>query len=935
MRSTQPLTLRMPHKRIAALILAVLGLHGPNAEASLANMSGAIQLSLAYDHSCVLLSNHDVQCWGSVNANTYLSSVTVSALHDAEMIATGQGFTCALINGGYVKCFGTNALGQLGNGASDDSALPVDVTGIATATSIIANGTHACALLSDQTAKCWGDNSQGQLGHGSTTYSATPVAVDGLTSAVAMAATLYQTCAVLSSGSVSCWGTNYSSANLPPHLVDGITTAVSITAASDEMCVVLADRTARCWGEDNYGQLGDGVRSNGSATPVVVAGVSNITSIAPGGEQTCALVDGGSVYCWGFNGLGQLGDGTTNDSLTPTTVQGLSGVISIAATEYLSCALLQGGAVKCWGSNTRGQLGIGEDPSVGLPAPVPQIEASAIAAGGAHTCALISGGKVMCWGGNYSGALGDGTYTNRPNPVAVVGLSNATAISSGKAQSADHTCALLINGDVDCWGFNGDGELGNGLSTNSFLPTRVSNVQGAVAISAGGAGYGAETCALLGSGTAQCWGANYYGQLGNGGTTTNLAPTAVKGLNDVAAVSAGGAHACALLNDSTVDCWGFNLYGQTGSPPSDFPRNHQTLFPTNVSGLSGVTSIVAGGAHSCAVLADQSVKCWGLNHQGQLGRTGPFDSYQPLTVPDLTGVVAIASAGLEYDDFTCALLSGGTVRCWGGNGYGQLGDGTLNNSAFPVDVLDVNHASAISVGEHHACALLQSGQILCWGGNETSQLGRSTPSFSATPINVRTSGRSTEPAIATVVSSPNPSTVGGLVTVTATIAGKSPSGTVTFKDGDVVICADVAMSDGSAACSTSALTVGLHAITATYGGDANNAAVTSAVLTHLVYASFVALQPSRLLDTRAGFSTTDGQFAGIGAATEGGVVDLTVAGRGGVPNTGAVAVVLNVTVTNPTALGYITAWPSGTTQPNVSNLNFTPGKTIANLVVAK
>jgi len=305
--------------------------------------------------------------------------------------------------------------------------------------------------------------------------------------------------------------------------------------------------------------------------------------------------------------------------------------------------------------------------------------ATRVVTGDSHTCALLGDGTVQCWGVGDSGQRGDGTFNNISTvPVAVVGLSNAVAV----AARGYHSCALLGDGTVRCWGRNADGQLGDGTVADpatgppgSSTPVQVSGITGAAAVIAGGY----HTCALFADGTAQCWGRNDDGQLGDGTFTRSSTPVRVGGLTGAAAVTGGFYHTCALLGDGTVQCWGRNAEGQLGDGSSIGTRA-----PTRVIGITGALAVSGGFQHTCALLSDGTVQCWGRNAEGQLGDGTTTSSSTPVRVGGVTGAVAV-SAGILH---TCALLANGTVKCWGavGNGFGQLGNGATTGSSTPVTV---------------------------------------------------------------------------------------------------------------------------------------------------------------------------------------------------------------------------------------------------------
>ncbi|HAP76793.1 MAG TPA: hypothetical protein DCR14_12005, partial [Acidimicrobiaceae bacterium] len=688
--------------------------------------------------------------------------------------------------------------------------------------------------------------------------------------------------------------------------------------------------------------LAFGLATTASAPPTATAaGAAGATTIrldgmadriALGSAHSCIILDSGGVTCWGSSLHGQLGYGNTNnigDDETPAANPVNGGIVplpggqtadALASGALHTCALLAHGPISCWGSGSGGKLGYGNTDTIGdfvtpftnpvnggiIRLPGAQTT-TAITTGSAHTCALLAHGAITCWGSGGFGALGYGNSngnigdneTPATNPVnggiiPLPGGQTATAIAAG----SQHTCALLANGRVTCWGLGSTGRLGYG-NTNDIgdNETPATNpVDGGLVALPGGrtataitAGSG-HTCALLSDGAVTCWGASDLGVLGYGNSNSigddetpatnpvNGGLVAMPGGQTATSITAGDFHTCALLADGTITCWGYGIGGRLGYGNSNDIGDNETpgTNPVNggivdMPGIQAVTAISAGSSHTCALFVDGTVTCWGMGNSGRLGYgnlNDIGDNETPATNPvnggivDLPGshaVTALAGGGFH----TCALFTDGTVTCWGLGSVGRLGYGnenTIGDNENPagnpvnggiVQLPDNQPAAAISGGTAHSCAILTDRRITCWGISNFGQLGYGTTS---------TIGDDETPAA-------NPVN-GGIVPL--------PN--------------------------------------------------------HLFAIDYRALTPSRLLDTRPTGATIDDLFEAGGQRPAGSVLQLDVAGRGGVA-ADATSITLSVAAVQPTAGGFLTIWPCAAAQPNASSLNYAAGVNTANTVI--
>lgn len=658
-------------------------------------------------NTCAVDEVGSLFCWGNNAYGTLGVAPSLLAMSPTPLPIALVGATdvavaeamCAVAGGtGQVYCWGTSFYGNQGNRAPSEPYVPKPLPGLSLAQRVIGGEAHMCAIAgTDRQVSCWGANTNRQLGVDSSvtgTSTSTPQTVSGLNQVHDLAAGFIHTCAVTAAGQVKCWGGN-------------------------------AD-----------GQLGRGtvLASGGAAVGLVetAAGVplTGVVEVEAAANTTCALTTAGTVYCWGQNESGQVGNGvaSTTDVLRATQVSGLTGAVGLTVGGSHSCAVLADGGARCWGANGTGQLGTGAT-SAAQPLPQTVMSAvgalSAISAGDGYTCGLRVDGTLLCWGDNSDNTLGDGTtVAYRTAPTPVVGLKRTgpgVKVSTGY----ETTCGLLANGTVKCWGANSFGQLGDG--TTAFASPSAPPVDFGGLKARDVASGRSFSCAVLENGTARCWGSNTYGQLGNAGAASTAGvPVTVSGLGNLKSIALGHYTAFALSADGRVSSWGLNDFGQLGIGTTTNANVPQLItFP---SGNPRIRKVSARADHACALTEGAQVYCWGRNYGGPLGNNTLTDSSTPVLVQvaggaSLTGMVDISTA----HNHTCALRQDATVWCWGNNGYGQFGDPSVGwESLYAVQVPGLSGVAEVLGAFMHTCARRSNGQVLCTGDNTYGALGLGT-----------------------------------------------------------------------------------------------------------------------------------------------------------------------------------------------------------------
>lgn len=703
-------------------------------------------------------------------------------------ISSGTNHACAIASDNNAYCWGAGASGQLGNGLSADSSVPVAVstTGVLSGKTILAiaaGDNYTCAIASDNQAYCWGGNGAGQLGNNSTTPSNTPVVVN--------------TSGVLSGKTVL---------------------SLSASVFGSHVCALASDNKTYCWGANSSGQLGNNSTTQ-SAVPVAVdmTGVlagKTITLVTTGTGHSCAIASDGLAYCWGSNWGGQLGIGTSGGNSPIPVVVSSSGILSgktitqIAGGKNNTCAIASDNQAYCWGYGGTGGNG-NNGGSSNVPVAVYTAGYFAgktvlsISRGGFdNACAIASDYKAYCWGNNGTyGMLGDNTTTDRnvPTPVRMTGVNlqsedyrlyndsttptpgtplagvnyGAQLASSGDAfrlrtglrsmpgikqlsSGAYHTCVIASDNQAYCWGNNSTGQLGNNSTTQNSVPVAVDTTgvlsgKTVRALSVGESYSSISVCAIASDTQAYCWGSNGYGQLGNNSTTDSHVPVAVSTVGafsgkTVLEVSMGSSFGCAIASDNYAYCWGSNYRGQLGNNST---VDSSVPVPVDTSGvLSGktITSIAVGQYHTCAIASDNRAYCWGRGGDGELGNNTTTDALVPVAVAmsgALSGkTITSVSVGSIH---TCAIASDNKVYCWGYDGYGQFGNGTNSNSLVPVAAMNTgplasSTISSLSAGGIHTCVIASDNYEYCSGFNSEGALGNGTTITTNVPTAVDRQG---------------------------------------------------------------------------------------------------------------------------------------------------------------------------------------------------
>ena len=773
--------------------LTPIGVIDPGSASGL--LEDVVEVSGGGEHSLALLADGTVRAWGSNiwgqlgdgTLENRPTPVTVldpadptGILQDVISVSAGGEHSVALLADGSVRTWGDNEYATLGDGVADlyktgptQVIDPDDPTGNLTEVISIAAGLfHTLAIKADRTVRGWGWNGWDALGDAPSdalVWAAVPILDPNdpsglLTGVTAVGAGGKHSIALKTNGSVWTWGTgmdgqlgwnSYAWSRTPLQVVDPndptsfLTDIIAVGAGDEHSLALKGNGTVWAWGTNGSGQIGTGgYYEDVYLVPVQVVDpadpsglLQDVVGISGEYRASMALHRNGSVTYWGS--MAGLVPEVVEDPADPSGE--LRGVSAIDTGWAHRAALLTDGTLRTWGLNDHGRLGDGTSPrSMPMPVqttdpfdPLGFLDGPVDFDSGSHNLAILPDGTVRAWGRNSWGAVGDDTQVPRPAPVRIVDPSDPTGLLQNVVDieaGDDASAAVLVDGTVRVWGYaafgTGTPDFWSGVPLPVLDPADPTGLLTGVATVTASTdhpfvGSGGHFIAIKTNGEVWGWGRNRAGQVGDGTTQERDLPVRVIDpsdpsgfLTDVIAVSAGTGHTLALKSNGTVWAWGANDSGQLGDGNPDTSRSvpEPVRDPSDPSGfLTGAVAISAGLAHSVTVLVDGTIRVWGRNLEGQLGDGSTQDRPLPVIVEDPAspgtpfGGVRAAAAGYRH---TVLLRTIGTVWAMGENREGELGDGTFVQRELPVQVIDVGDptgflqgVSAISAGSYHTVAV--------------------------------------------------------------------------------------------------------------------------------------------------------------------------------------------------------------------------------------
>lgn len=693
--------------------------------------------------------------------------------------------------------WGINNFGQLGDGTTINRAYPVQIGTATTWSTIVCGGSHVVATQTDGSLWTWGSNTNGQLGDGTNINKTSPVAIGSATTWTSIACGLNHSLAIqISSGNNTLWGWGSNSIgqvgdgtlvdrNVPVQIGSSvlwtqISCGSNFTIGLQKLVNSLPGfHDLYTWGDNTYGQLGNGNQTSRSTPTITASSGDNWASIACGCNHAIGTQLGGTLWAWGLNLNGQLGDGTLVNKSTPADVNAGSDWANakLACGSGHTVAIKSDGSLWTWGLNLNGQLGDGTIVSKSVPTKlgtavtwasigcgqnstitmdisgtvsgfgsfgktlsfyskyntssisnVTNLKFNKFMGGSSHTVAVCTDGTLWAWGANDSGQLGDGTNVSKITPTQIGLLNTWASVACGLS----HTVAIKTDGTLWAWGLNSSGQLGDGTLVSKNIAIQIGVISTWKYIACGDI----FTVATLINGTLYAWGDNSNQQLGDNTSTNRLSPTLIGTL--YGNIACGQSSTITLRTDGTMWSWGNNSYGQLGDGTLVNKVTPTNIFPPTVVVLPWANiSSARDSNNSIATKINGTLWTWGSNSNSQLGDGTSVDKNYPIQIGTSTTWNTVACGYAFY----AALQNDGTLWTWGINYYGQLGDGTTTSRSVPTLVNTSNKWSSISCCSGNMFAINKADNTLwAWGNNDNGQLGNgdSTAIAQLLPVQIGT-----------------------------------------------------------------------------------------------------------------------------------------------------------------------------------------------------
>ena len=686
------------------------------------------QVATGNSHNLVIKNDGTLWAWGN-NSNGQLGDGTIinkntpaqiGTESDWKLVDAGDNFTMAIKNDGTLWAWGDNSKGQLGNGTTSNKNIPIQIGTSSDWKLVAAGNNYTMAIKNNGTLWAWGSNYYGQLGNGTTINKSTPIQIGTDSNWKVVVASFNNTKAIKNNGTLWAWGENSkgqlgdgtrSTKYLPTQI--GTNTDWKLVESGGAHSIAIKNNgTLWAWGYSQFGQLGDGTINTIRSIPIQIGTSTNWKLVVASNGYNMAIKNDGTLWAWGENFTGQLGDGSAVFKWIPIQIGNDSDWKVVVVGDDHTIAVKNDDTFWTWGNNIYGQLGNGSFSNSNPTQIGTSTNWKLVESGRAHSTAIKNDGTLWTWGNNYDGQLGLGGFTYNKNSPTQVG----TASDWLYGDAGDfHTMAIKNDGALWAWGDNYNGQLGDGTVSIRKTPIKIGAATDWQLVAAGSD----YTLAIKKDGTLWGWGNNFYGQLGDGTTNNKNTPTQIGTASNWKLVAAGVNYTMAIKKDGTLWGWGDNFYGQLG----DGTTSNKNI-PTQIGTSTDWELVNVGSRFTMAIKNNGSLWGWGQNFKGQLGDGTTSNKNIPTQIGTSTDweLVHVSNSNSQYNH-TVAIKKNGTLWAWGDNSSGQFGDGSNISKYTPTQIGIASDWKVIATAISHTIAIKNGGSLWAWGDNYNGQLG--------------------------------------------------------------------------------------------------------------------------------------------------------------------------------------------------------------------